>query len=196
VVKPAASQKRERTREILIQSTLAVVAEKGFDGASLDDIAAHAGMTKGAIYSNYRNKGELLWEAAGRRGLHLSPELRPGQPLVSQARAMARAVMALTRQAEEDAAFLGELQSYIRTDPVLRERQAAHYATIFDHATVQLERDFGDQLAIPARRLLLASQALAWGFLQQWLHSPAEVTEDVVTTAFEALARGAVSAPA
>ena len=37
-----------------------VFAERGFHGASLDEVAAVAGFTKGAVYSNFKNKEDLF----------------------------------------------------------------------------------------------------------------------------------------
>ena len=34
--------------------------ERGFHGASLDEVAAVAGFTKGAVYSNFKNKEDLF----------------------------------------------------------------------------------------------------------------------------------------
>ncbi|MCD6060839.1 MAG: transcriptional regulator [Moraxellaceae bacterium] len=49
------------TRERIIASAARVFARKGFQKASLDEIAADAGMTKGAIYWHFRNKNDLLF---------------------------------------------------------------------------------------------------------------------------------------
>ena len=81
MIKADASRKRQRTRARLIEATLALVNARGFAAASLDDIAARAGVTKGAIYSNYRSKGELLWDAA--RGKQNSfPGIRQAIPVL------------------------------------------------------------------------------------------------------------------
>jgi AcrR family transcriptional regulator len=37
-----------------------VFSERGFHGASLDEVAASAGFTKGAVYSNFKNKEDLF----------------------------------------------------------------------------------------------------------------------------------------
>ncbi|HEY9227332.1 MAG TPA: TetR/AcrR family transcriptional regulator [Gemmatimonadaceae bacterium] len=52
----------ERPQEIL-EAALAVFAERGFHDASLDDVAAAAGVTKGAIYHYFDTKTELLLRA-------------------------------------------------------------------------------------------------------------------------------------
>lgn len=47
-----------RTR--VLQAAGPVFAERGFAGASLDQVAAAAGFTKGAVYSNFGSKDELF----------------------------------------------------------------------------------------------------------------------------------------
>ena len=42
-------------------------ARFGYQGASIDRIARHAGVTKGALYYHFRDKEELLFEAVGDR---------------------------------------------------------------------------------------------------------------------------------
>jgi AcrR family transcriptional regulator len=189
MVKPPVSPKRQRTRAALIEATAALVAERGLADVSLDDIAARAGVTKGAIYSNFRTKAELLWEAIDRRRLHLDAPIAQGDAKAT-ARNVARALMAQLPQAKAEAAFYAELQAYIRTDPQMRAQQAAQQKAQFDEMARRLEAGFGERLRVPARVLGLAVQALLLGFTAQWERTPDEVTEDVVAAAFEALARG------
>jgi AcrR family transcriptional regulator len=49
------------TRERIIASAARVFARKGFQRASLDEVAADAGLTKGAIYWHFKNKNDLLF---------------------------------------------------------------------------------------------------------------------------------------
>jgi AcrR family transcriptional regulator len=53
-------RRRAMTREHLLEAAAIVFARDGFHGASLDDIAATAGFTKGAVYSNFKSKEDLL----------------------------------------------------------------------------------------------------------------------------------------
>lgn len=53
------AQQQERTRADLIDAAETIFARDGFHAASLDDIAAAAGYTKGAIYSNFEHKAGL-----------------------------------------------------------------------------------------------------------------------------------------
>src|SRR5271165_1914031 len=53
--------KREVVRRRLLDAALDVFAEHGFDTANLDQVAAAAGLTKGAIYSNFASKDDLFY---------------------------------------------------------------------------------------------------------------------------------------
>ena len=52
-------RKADRPTEI-VQAALAVFAEKGFAGARLDEIAARAGVSKGALYLYFATKEEMF----------------------------------------------------------------------------------------------------------------------------------------
>ena len=54
-------RRRQMTRHALVNAAARLFAERGFAGASLDDIAAAAGFTRGAIYSNFpAGKDDLM----------------------------------------------------------------------------------------------------------------------------------------
>lgn len=53
-------RRRQLTQEALIEAAVQVFTKKGFNGASLDEIAETAGFSRGAIYSNFGSKEELL----------------------------------------------------------------------------------------------------------------------------------------
>jgi len=42
---------------------MAVMAKHGYDGASVNDVAAHAGLTPGLVHYHFKNKLEILVEA-------------------------------------------------------------------------------------------------------------------------------------
>ena len=54
------ARRRELTRRHLMDAAAAVFARDGFHSASLDDVAAAAGFTKGAVYSNFAGKEDLF----------------------------------------------------------------------------------------------------------------------------------------
>lgn len=59
----AAVESGDPTRDRLIEAAAAVFAEKGYDGAGVQEIARRAGFTTGAIYGRFRGKAELLLAA-------------------------------------------------------------------------------------------------------------------------------------
>jgi AcrR family transcriptional regulator len=60
-------ERKTQTRERLIDAAAAVFAEHGFEAATLDEVAAAAGYTKGAVYSNFTSKTDLLIALLERR---------------------------------------------------------------------------------------------------------------------------------
>jgi AcrR family transcriptional regulator len=55
-----AERRRAMTRRHLLEAAAVVFAREGFHGATLDAVAAAAGFTKGAVYSNWRSKDDLF----------------------------------------------------------------------------------------------------------------------------------------
>lgn len=59
------SARRAQTRAALLGAAARVYARRGFSGATLDEVAADAGFTKGAVYDHFGSKENLLlalWE--------------------------------------------------------------------------------------------------------------------------------------
>ena len=67
-------RRKAETRVLLLEAGLRVFAERGLELATLDDVAATAGFTKGAIYRQFPSKGAFLlalfeqWAAVARSG--------------------------------------------------------------------------------------------------------------------------------
>jgi AcrR family transcriptional regulator len=55
-------ESRELTRLRLLDAGAIIIARKGLSGASVEDIAAQAGYTRGAFHSNFRSKADLFIE--------------------------------------------------------------------------------------------------------------------------------------
>ena len=54
---------QNKKKQHLLESAIRVFAVKGFDDASMREIAAEAGLTTGAIYHHYKNKDDLFYDA-------------------------------------------------------------------------------------------------------------------------------------
>src|SRR3954454_18038481 len=60
-------ERQEQTREGLLEAAARVFARRGYQRASVDEIAAEAGFTTGAVYSNFAGKEELFLALADRQ---------------------------------------------------------------------------------------------------------------------------------
>jgi AcrR family transcriptional regulator len=53
-------RRRQQTRDTLLEAAEVVFAQRGFHGASLEEIAETAGFTRGAIYKHFTDKEDLF----------------------------------------------------------------------------------------------------------------------------------------
>jgi AcrR family transcriptional regulator len=75
-VKAAQKRKSARNQEAALEPAREIFAKNGFLGASADMIAEHAGYSKGAVYSNFENKGALFLKLLKERMSEEIGELR------------------------------------------------------------------------------------------------------------------------
>jgi AcrR family transcriptional regulator len=57
-------ERQERTRELLVAAASRVFARRGYHQATVEEIAAEAGFSTGAVYSNFSGKEELFLSLA------------------------------------------------------------------------------------------------------------------------------------
>ena len=184
--------KRERTRAALIAAVWAIVDEQGFAAVSLEAVARRAGMTRGAIYSNFASRAELLLAAAGARGLQINYDFsRPGA-LREQLRGFAEGLVAALPHASGTQRWHAELMVHVAADPALRTTIAQVFAGGFELMAAQFRGHHGEALAIDPHSLALAVQTMAMGFVYQAILSPGDVSAKSVFEAYDALAAGAL----
>jgi len=53
-------RRKAETRSLLLEAGLKIFADRGFEVATLDDVAKAAGFTKGAIYRQFPSKGSFV----------------------------------------------------------------------------------------------------------------------------------------
>ena len=56
---------KQRTREKILAAAKALFTERGYDGATIRDIAAGAGMSTGAVFASFTDKSDLFTEIVG-----------------------------------------------------------------------------------------------------------------------------------
>jgi AcrR family transcriptional regulator len=180
--------KRNRTRAKLLEAAAAVIAEKGFDRASLADIAARAGMTRGAVYGNFKNKEELFLALVANSWKPIIPKVDPGMSLKQQMRVLGQTVAKEARARSHLAGAAVAFQLYVLTHKDMRSRLSRQNARIYREMAKGLCRVVAENdLPMPAERFVRVLDALITGLLFTYFQTPKLITVDVFVSAFEAL---------
>ena len=106
----------QETATRLLDAAAAVCAERGFDGATMNQIAARANLTAAAIYNHFGSREELLY-AAGVRSLERVTDVVPPDAGTDAARLIAAAY--LRPELKETRRLLAELHLASGRDPRL-----------------------------------------------------------------------------
>ena len=76
---------RERTARRLLDAAERLIAKRGFEATTIEDVAKAAGYSRGAFYSNFRSKSELFLELLRRdqerASAHLEAAMDDSLPL-------------------------------------------------------------------------------------------------------------------
>jgi AcrR family transcriptional regulator len=162
-------RRRQHTRDLLMDAAEQVFAAKGFEGASLDEIAATAGYTRGAIYKHFADKAALFIAVNVRYNeqiltgfLDLIDTSSPPQDL--DLGGIAKRWRELQRGAPLTRALGMEFSLYVLRNPEVRTQVVAQrraLAQMIADFMDQQAAEFGYELRIPA--LTLARITLAVG---------------------------------
>jgi AcrR family transcriptional regulator len=131
VEKLTRERRRQQTRDVLVEAATEVFARRGYEGASLDEIAETAGFTRGAIYKHFSGKEELFFAVIDRSNERVIEAFRAIAPASADSREWDVARLADMWRASvtdyEDLLALGmEHQLYVLRNPSARTRAAAH----------------------------------------------------------------------
>lgn len=128
----------QETRARLLEAAAVVCAEQGFDGATVNAIAARAGVTGAAIYNHFDSREDLLY-AAGVEGLRRVTEVVPQGIGAGAARAIAAAY--LRPGLQQTRRLLAELHLAGGRDPKLADMLAGWHRTWTDALIALLPDD-------------------------------------------------------
>ncbi len=142
------SPKAERTRADLLAAARRVFAEKGYEGASVGDVAAAAGYTKGAVYANFGSKEELFLELA-RQLTADDAALKDSQPGLDLHEVFA--VRPADDAATAQMLLALELYVYAIRHPEARADLAPMLARAYDGVATVVHRARSDDHAEPSR---------------------------------------------
>ena len=191
---PSREEKKAATRRKLLAAAAAVVAKQGAMAASLDAIAERAGLTKGAVYSNFESKAALLEALAELAGPSVDFEavFDHERSLADNLEKVGRAAARELRSVSSRAWTLGlELMNHAIREPALRRRYAAGQREGRVASAEVLERWFdetGTRPTLTAEELHVVLSALAIGLAQQRSIDAAAVPDELFPKAFRLLA--------
>jgi AcrR family transcriptional regulator len=192
-------ERKAQTRETLVAVALQVFLERGFHAASLADIAAAAGFTTGAVYSNFSDKDELFVavldaEFARRAPLH-ERALSDAQSFEEYVRSSARDHESFASEHPSWTGVYVEFWTHASQRPALRRRMATRYERLVAAVAEQIERaakQFGLELVISSESAARGFFALTRGLgLERLLNQTGLTTADLETMMF-AYAKGLV----
>ena len=187
--KPLPKGKRARTRAALLQAASEVIGEEGFAGASLEAIAKRAGMSRGAIYGNFKNRDELFLAVALSRWRPIVPEIEPGTSFRDQMRKLADAWIAAQGSNRQAAVSAAAFQEYALTHEEMRLAIVELNREVYRRTAKRVRATIADsELPMPAAKLVRVLHSMIEGFTLLRALTPELITDDVVRTAFEALA--------
>jgi AcrR family transcriptional regulator len=182
--------KRARTRARLIAAAAELFRTHGIAAVSLDQIAAHADVTKGAIYGNFESKDDLVYAVAVHFGRRPRPVFRPDLPLGEQLADLVRSVSSSRSNAHKHLRFLTEIDLYVLTHEGAKRRMFQLAKERYREAAENLKKVVRPgQLPLEPLEFSIVVHALFNGLLFQRGIWPSVVTDDVVLKALKALAR-------
>ncbi len=194
---PSRAEKKLATRTRLLDAAETVFAARGFGEASLDEIAEVAGLTKGAVYSNFDKKLDLLLavldERMNRRFMAITEIVDTSKALPEQAEQGGRLFMEAFQEERELYLLWLECSVHSVHDDDVREALVK-----LDHAIRDAVADFialhaemvGIVLPMPATQLATAITCLADGLALERMKDPGSVPDELFGTMLLLIYRG------
>jgi AcrR family transcriptional regulator len=182
--------KRQRTRAALLEAARDLVRDKGYEATTLQEVAARAGMTSGAIYGNFKNRDDLFVALGLTYWPPIVPRYRPAATFQEKMRALAEATLAAipVRQPVASGRLTG--MAYALSHEELRVKVQEITAASYELGAAWLRSIATDnELPMPADQLVCVVHVLTEGLVFQRLMTPDLVPDAVFYAAFAALAR-------
>jgi AcrR family transcriptional regulator len=183
------AEKQARTRAELLATAAKVFARRGYNGASIEEIAEQAGYSHGAVYSNFDGKADLFLavfeEYMAERARELAATqvgIGEGDPLEMRARTLADQWMDRFAKDRESFVLHMEFIAHAGRDPELAGRFGSRSASLREAISRYISKyqdEVGGELALPPDDLALVLRALGIGLAVEALVSPDAVRRDL-----------------
>lgn len=175
-----------RNREKILDAAAKVIGKSGLVGATLQEIATAAGLTKGAIYSRFDSKEDLLIELLDRRFelgyVHLMEVLSGDAPMAERIVQLdtwhrgEKGVGRLWATLELELSIAAARQPKLRKK--LRERQKRSRVFLAEMVE-KIAEENNLTLPLPPADFAVVLSALSDGLLVHWLNDAKAVPEDL-----------------
>jgi AcrR family transcriptional regulator len=176
---------RDLTTQRLLDAAQKLIAKNGLEGTSVEDIAAAAGYTRGAFYSNFAGKNELFIELLRRDHVKMNAhftELRNDDLSVDEIRLRSRDLYSHIYRDNDCFMNWTEARMLSARDAKFRAKLSALVTEKRDHIARFIEYFYSRAQADPP----IASEAMAMGFMSLvegvklfLLSSPPEMTPEI-----------------
>lgn len=195
---PTRAERKRLTRDALLRAATDEFAARGFAGARVEEIAAQAGVTTGALYAHFADKEALflaVYAVFAAERVQEVTEAGEGAPTATRGlRAAADQWMERADTEPWGTRLHVEFAQYARHSPQLREDFARRVAAVRDAATRVIEQhSAGRELPMAPDRLAAVLRALGIGLAIERLADPdaipRELFGDFVEVVFEAFLR-------
>ena len=177
------AESKAATRDVLLDTARRVFVDRGYHGASLDQVAREAGFTKGAVYSAFGSKGAMflaVWDREiEERWARLEAEPLRGDEL--RRRRNSDWFERIRAERGWTLALL-EFRLQAARDPQLNAAYAERHRRVVERVGAMLGRAGGDPDAA------LDVVALSNGYALEHVAIPDEATEERYAAAVAALA--------
>jgi AcrR family transcriptional regulator len=191
------SERKAQTRTELIAAARSVFMQRGFHGASLDEIADAAGYTKGAVYSNFAGKDDLylaLLDAHyGARVAAYADMLLDETTFEEATRAVGRFMVESDVRDPDWLPTLAEFVAHATRDESLRRayvRVRERFLAAIADVIAALCEKHGLTLLVPPLEAARASSLLARGYSAERRLDPDAVSPDMFVELHAGFMRG------
>ena len=146
------AQRRQQTRDRLLDAAGQVFARRGFHAATVDEVADAAGYTKGAVYSNFANKDELFLALLDQR---LAAQLQQVEALyaIESSEELLAAMRGRTEQefaaARDFGVLMVEYSLYAMRNPAAQAELAERYRQLRGRLAELITERYADAIVQP-----------------------------------------------
>lgn len=178
--------KGAETRRRLIETAAKRFFTDGISATSLDQIAADAGVTKGAIYDHFSSKSDLVFALLASHGNPLLGAVDDARPNTDQRKAIKAFLLASMPASLTYLASSFEAYHYVARHPDLGKRISEMAEDGLKRIAARIEETVdADQMGLSPLELTLAISALNTGLLFHRLIAPGLVTDDVAGRVYD-----------